>query len=36
MKINECKNCDKKGKCFFEKNNLVCKKILEFERKIKK
>ena len=30
IKINLCKTCEKKGKCFFEKNDLVCKKLLEY------
>jgi hypothetical protein len=29
---NLCKKCEKKGKCFFEKNYLVCKKLVEQER----
>lgn len=29
-KPNVCKNCDKKDKCFFEKNNLVCKKLFKY------
>lgn len=33
MKINLCKKCDKTGKCFFEKNDLVCKKLLEYIKK---
>jgi hypothetical protein len=26
---NICDTCDKTGKCFFEINSLVCKKLLE-------
>ena len=33
MKLNICKNCDRKGKCFFERHNLVCKKLLEILKK---
>ena len=32
-KYNVCKNCEKSGKCFFEKNDLVCKKLLKEVKK---
>ena len=31
-----CKTCLKSGKCYFERNNLVCKKLLEEVRGDKK
>ena len=28
-----CKKCDRRGRCFFEKNGLVCKKLMEVMEK---
>jgi len=32
---NICKKCEKKEKCFFQKNDLVCKKLLNYINKTK-
>ncbi|GEM_PF-2775423 len=31
---NICQSCERQGKCFFERNNLVCKKIVEAEKEL--
>jgi len=30
--INLCQNCDKSGKCYYEKQGLVCKKIWDYQK----
>ena len=34
--IDLCKDCEKSGNCYFEKNELVCKYIYEYEKNLKK